>query len=173
MSQDDPKTHPDSHPDRERPDTQAPRRDTADEAGSRRDGASRNGSGSGSGSSSGSGSGDGPISTDPAAPGAANLVYFLYLVAFVNGITALIGVVFAYISRDKAPAWLRSHYEFQIQTFWRGLIIGLVAFLLLFVLGIGVLVYLFLAIWWIVRCAKGLSAVSRREGMDETNHWGF
>ena len=52
----------------------------------------------------------------------ANLVYILYLLALVVGITAIIGVVMAYINRNAAPDWLKTHYTFQIRTFWISLL---------------------------------------------------
>lgn len=48
-------------------------------------------------------------------------VYILYLVGFLAGITALVGLVLAYVNRSDASAWLQSHYTFQIRTFWIGL----------------------------------------------------
>lgn len=52
----------------------------------------------------------------------AKIVYILYLVGVVFGITGLIGVVMAYIYKSDAPEWLSSHYQFQIRTFWIGLL---------------------------------------------------
>jgi uncharacterized membrane protein len=42
----------------------------------------------------------------------AIIVYVLYLAGFVLGITPLIGLVVAYVSRDDAPSWLQTHYKF-------------------------------------------------------------
>ena len=57
----------------------------------------------------------------------AKIIYILYLVGIVIGITGIIGVIMAYINKTDAPAWLQSHYQFQVRTFWIGflyLIIG-------------------------------------------------
>lgn len=51
-----------------------------------------------------------------------NLVYVLYLVGFFTGITALVGVIVAYVSRSEASELARSHYNHQIRIFWRGVI---------------------------------------------------
>jgi uncharacterized membrane protein len=50
----------------------------------------------------------------------AMVIYILYLVPF--GVTHIVGLVLAYVSRESAPDWLRSHYTFQIRTFWIGLL---------------------------------------------------
>ena len=52
--------------------------------------------------------------------GTAKIVYILYMVGLVMGITGIVGVVLAYVNKDNAPEWLKSHYQFQIRTFWIG-----------------------------------------------------
>jgi uncharacterized membrane protein len=101
----------------------------------------------------------------------AVIVYVLYLAALlVGGITALIGVVVAYVARGDAPDWLDSHYRFQIRTFWISLVYGLVGGVLSLIV-IGWFVLLFLLIWWIVRCAKGLLALRRGEPIRDVTTW--
>ncbi|NLG74719.1 MAG: hypothetical protein GX535_00625, partial [Xanthomonadaceae bacterium] len=48
----------------------------------------------------------------------AKIIYVLYLVGLLTALTSLVGVVMAYIYRDEAPDWLKTHYTFQIRTFW-------------------------------------------------------
>ncbi len=91
----------------------------------------------------------------------AKIVYVLYLIGLVTGITILVGVVMAYIYKDESPEWLRTHYERQIRLFWIGLLYCIIAGILIFVL-IGFLLYLVIAIWWIVRCVKGLKHLDQR-----------
>ena len=50
------------------------------------------------------------------------IVYLLYFAAYIFGITALIGVIIAHIRFPDATLLLRSHYQFQIRTFWIGLL---------------------------------------------------
>ncbi|MBM0108288.1 hypothetical protein JM946_26455 [Steroidobacter sp. S1-65] len=102
----------------------------------------------------------------------ANVIYVLYLLALINGITAIVGVIMAYIYKDGAPQWLRTHYELQIRTFWMGLLIGAVGFLLSWVL-IGIPILLALAVWWIVRCVKGLRFVGERAPYPNYLGWGL
>ena len=40
------------------------------------------------------------------------IVYLLYFAAYITGITALIGVIIAYIKVPDANPLLRSHYQF-------------------------------------------------------------
>ena len=100
------------------------------------------------------------------------LVYLLYLVSFLFAPTALVGVVIAYLNRSTPDSVARSHFEFQIATFWRGLVIGIVGVLTAFFL-IGFAILLFLAVWIIVRSIKGLTNLSRREPMHNIQSWGF
>ena len=43
----------------------------------------------------------------------ANIIYILYLAAVIFGLTAIIGVIMAYINKNEAPAWVASHYQFS------------------------------------------------------------
>ncbi|MBB4304153.1 putative membrane protein [Rhodobium orientis] len=106
-------------------------------------------------------------------PGAKNvtLIYILYLVGFVLGITPLIGVVIAYMNRGRG-GWPDTHYTFQIRTFWISLLAAVVAFLLAFV-GIGFLLMIVIAVWVIIRCIKGLQAASRDEPIPDPQTWVF
>ena len=65
-----------------------------------------------------------------------NIVYILYLVGFVTGITALIGVILAYVNRDDASELGRAHFNYQIKIFWRGVILLVAAMVLYLVAGI-------------------------------------
>jgi uncharacterized membrane protein len=47
-------------------------------------------------------------------------VYILYLVGFLTGITVLVGLVIAYLQRDRTDRVSQSHFQFQITTFWIG-----------------------------------------------------
>ena len=100
----------------------------------------------------------------------AKLVYVLYLASLVLGVTALVGVVIAYVHQGDAPEGLRTHFRLQIRTFWLGLLYGL-AGALLSVLGVGLVLLVFVAIWLIVRCVKGLRYVDRREPYPNEATW--
>lgn len=99
-------------------------------------------------------------------------VYILYLLSLLTGITALIGLVVAYALRGQAPEWEQSHYQFLIRTFWIGLLYSVIGMLLTVVL-IGFLVLLFVAVWMIVRCIKGLQLAARQEPIPDPQTWWF
>ncbi len=106
-------------------------------------------------------------------PGKSNLqiIYILYLVSFViSGIPALIGVVMAYINRNKSAAWLDTHYTWLIRTFWIGLLYSFIAVILMFVF-IGVIVMIAVAVWVIIRCIIGLQALGRGEPIRNPQSW--
>ncbi len=51
------------------------------------------------------------------------VIYALYLASIITGgLTALVGVVIAYVYQGKGPEWLDRHYRYQIRTFWIGLL---------------------------------------------------
>ena len=112
------------------------------------------------------------------------VVYGLYLLGLVNGLTILVGLVVAYINLDKAGPRMRTHYDFQIRTFWiglaiflsLGLLIGISAVLSLVLIGIPFLMlFLFLwgavGVWFAVRCIIGLVYVSQDQAHPRPNTW--
>lgn len=102
------------------------------------------------------------------------IVYVLYLAGFVSGFTSIIGIVIAYVNKGEGPDWIQSHYEFQIRTFWLGLLLGIGAFILMLPLaffGIGFLLPLAVAVWFIVRCVFGVKYLSRREPHPDPATW--
>jgi uncharacterized membrane protein len=105
-------------------------------------------------------------------PGATNIqvIYVLYLIGFVVGVTPLIGIVMAHLNSGKAEGWISTHYTWAIRTFWIGLLYGFASFILMFI-GIGFLLALAVAVWVIVRCVLGLQAVGRGEPMKNPQSW--
>lgn len=112
------------------------------------------------------------VKTDGLPSNTPQLVYLLYFGGFVVAVLALIGLALAYVNRDKANALERSHYDFQISTFWRGLVFLLVGIVTVFFV-IGWLIILFWVVWTIIRNVKGLSALGRGEAMRSDIGWGF
>jgi uncharacterized membrane protein len=109
------------------------------------------------------------LATTPEAK-SANIIYILYLAALVVGVTSLVGVIMAYMNKDTAPEWLKSHYQYQIRTFWIGLLFAVVGVITIFV-AIGFLVLLFYAVWYIVRCVKGMKQISLGAPMPNATTW--
>ncbi len=102
----------------------------------------------------------------------ALVVYILYFVSYVVGITAVIGVVIAHVEIERADPLLRSHYQFQIRTFWIGLLY-LVAGVVLCLIVIGIFVLLWWFIWTLVRCVKGVLALNENRSIENPTSWLF
>jgi uncharacterized membrane protein len=109
-------------------------------------------------------------SVDPNSKGNANLIYILYLVAIVVGVTSLVGVIIAYTSKGKGDAILDSHYNNQINIFWKGLLYSLIGFVLMAVL-IGFLILLATLVWYIIRCVQGMQALSAGQPVKNPGSW--
>jgi uncharacterized membrane protein len=107
---------------------------------------------------------------DPAEADTAKLIYILYLVSLIVGLTSIVGLIMAYVNRADAPDWVRSHYRFQIRTFWIGLLYGAVSLITALIV-IGIFFGVFTFIWWIVRCAKGLKQIGRGEAYEKPATW--
>jgi uncharacterized membrane protein len=99
-------------------------------------------------------------------------VYILYLVGFLAGITVLVGLVIAYLQRDNTDRLSQSHFQFQISTFWIGLLYFFIGILTLHFL-IGVLILLWWVVWTVIRCVKGLLALNMGEPILNPNSWWF
>jgi len=108
----------------------------------------------------------------PDSSGMAQVIYILYLVSLAFGITGLVGLIMAYIYKGEGPEWLETHYRFQIRTFWIGLLLGLISAVLIVVF-IGYLVLFFSFVWFIVRCAKGMNYLHRKEALPNPTGWWF
>lgn len=98
--------------------------------------------------------------------------YVLLLFALSNGITALIALVIAFMRREQASDWLRNHYEFQIRTVIYGIIIAIVGLATIWLLGLGLLIWLLGAVWLVVRTVVGLMRlVDGRTHPDPAGYW--
>lgn len=93
------------------------------------------------------------------------IISLLYLGSFVLGVTALVGIVLAYVWRSDNPAaWEESHYTYLIRTFWFGLVGSIVGVILSVVL-IGIPILIAVAVWVIIRCVIALLKAQKREPM--------
>ncbi len=100
-------------------------------------------------------------------------VYLLYLASLFIGLGAIVGVIVAYIQRGDAPEWLGSHYQFQLGTFWIGLLIFALAVITMPLYGLGVALGVLLSIWLIIRCVYGMRQLNLREPIPEPETWLF
>ena len=84
------------------------------------------------------------------------VVYALQVLSVFVGITAIVGVIINYVKReDVAGTLYESHFDWQIRTFWWGLLWTAVGFILLFAFGLGLLVWFVAGIWALYRVVKG------------------
>jgi uncharacterized membrane protein len=104
--------------------------------------------------------------------GTAKIIYILYLVGIVFGLTAIVGVIMAYVNKTDAPEWLATHYQFQIRTFWIGLLYLVIGATLAAVF-IGYLIILFWVVWLIIRCIKGIKFLDMQKSYPDPAGWMF
>lgn len=106
------------------------------------------------------------------SPGRLNvqLIYCLYLVSFVVGLTGIVGLIMAYVNRGKGEPWVDTHYTYAIRTFWIGLLYALISSILM-VAFIGVILIFGVAIWIVVRCVIGLQKASAGEPIARPTSW--
>jgi uncharacterized membrane protein len=102
----------------------------------------------------------------------AVVVYLLYCVGYFTGISALIGVIIAYVKADDADPMLGSHYRFQIRTFWIGLLYLAIGFPLCMVL-IGFPILAWWCIWSLIRIVKGILLVIEHKPIVNPKSWLF
>jgi uncharacterized membrane protein len=102
----------------------------------------------------------------------ALIVYILYFVAYFVGITAIVGVIIAHVQKGTGDAMLESHYDFQIRTFWIGILYLVAGFVLMFVL-IGFVVWAWWFIWSLIRNIKGILALNENRAIANPHSWLF
>jgi uncharacterized membrane protein len=100
-------------------------------------------------------------------------VYVLYCVGYFTLCTALIGVIIAHVKVDEeTDPVLRSHYQFQIRTFWIGFMYLAIGFALSIVLiGIPILIWWF--VWSLIRVVKGIIAANEYRPIANPKSWLF
>ena len=80
----------------------------------------------------------------------------LTLAALQFGLTALVGLIINYVKREDAAGTLyQSHFDWQIRTFWWGLLWGVLGVILIVALGLGLIILFAAWVWAIYRVVKG------------------
>jgi uncharacterized membrane protein len=102
----------------------------------------------------------------------ALVVYILYFVAYAVGITALAGVIIAHVKIGDADPMLRTHFQFQIRTFWIWLLYLVVGVVLTFVV-VGIAVLLWWFVWSLIRNIKGVLALNENKPIANPASWMF
>lgn len=101
----------------------------------------------------------------------AKIVYGLYAVSYMVGITGLAGVIYAYLSRGKGPV-LDSHLTFLIRTFWLSLLLAIIAFVTV-VFVVGFVLFLLLVVWGVTRIISGFALAYEGKPITGTKHFGI
>ncbi len=98
-----------------------------------------------------------------------HIIYGLYAAAFFLTFTAIFGVILAYLQRGNALSDMqRSHIDWQIMTFWWGLLLVAIAFATPFILGwVAAIGLIFLpVIFFIYRISKGWQRLWHEQPID-------
>lgn len=106
------------------------------------------------------------------ARGYAFAIYALYAIGFFTVITAVIGVIIAHVKASTAGGIWLSHFQFQIRTFWIGLLYFIAGFALLYFF-IGAPIILWWTIWTLVRIIKGAVLLHDQRPIPEPRSWLF
>ena len=91
--------------------------------------------------------------------------------AFLIGWPSIVAVILNYVKRgDVRGTWLESHFQWQIRTFWFGVlwVLPCVLFVIM-TLGIGIIIawvpLAIVSLWFIYRVARGWMALNDRKTM--------
>ena len=90
----------------------------------------------------------------------AIIIYLVYAGSFFVPFVAIGGLVYAYSERGRDPV-LDSHLDFQIATFWWGLVM-LIAGVILSLVLVGLLVILAWFVWTVVRIITGIQLAQKQ-----------
>jgi len=83
------------------------------------------------------------------------MVYLLQALSFLWGVTAVVGVIVNYVKRDDTKGTVyESHFDWQIRTFWWGLLWAVVGIVLAIAL-VGFAILFVAWVWAIYRVVKG------------------
>ncbi|PEQ12410.1 hypothetical protein B2G71_12810 [Novosphingobium sp. PC22D] len=92
------------------------------------------------------------------------IVALLYLCSLVFGVTAIAGVVLAYIQRSDAKDWEVSHYQYLITTFWIGFL-GIIVGIITLMIVVGIVIIPAAVVLVVVRSIMSIIAAQKREPM--------
>jgi len=112
-------------------------------------------------------------------------IYLAYIAGCVTLIPALIGVIIAHVKADDSNPVMRSHFQFQIRTFWIGWLYSLIGIALCIVLiGFALLAWWLIALlafpllfWWLVwsliRIHNGMVLLDEGKPVANPKSWLF
>ncbi len=111
-------------------------------------------------------------------PGKENVMlnYVLYLAGLIPAfgiVPIIIGFALALINRPNATGVWAGHYTYQVRTAGIGLAYAVVSAILVLAFGLGIVLLLLTAVWWIVRGIKGLMAASHGQPIADPQTWSW
>lgn len=86
----------------------------------------------------------------------------------LTGLTAIIGIIISHIKEPVSRSPYKSHFRFQIRTFWIGFLTIVVGGLLTYIY-VGYLILIWFILWALIRCVKGLLLAIDNKPMDDEN----
>jgi uncharacterized membrane protein len=99
------------------------------------------------------------------------IISLLYLSSFVLGVTAIVGVVLAFVWKGEPHSdWEETHYRYLINTFWIGLI-GTIVSVVLFLVLIGFVTLLAVGVLVVVRSVLSLINAQKQIAMPNPDTW--
>jgi uncharacterized membrane protein len=93
------------------------------------------------------------------------VIYALYAISLLAGITCLVAIVMNYVKKDDvAGTFLESHFRWQIRTFWFSLLWGVLG-VITFIIIIGWFILMADLVWFIYRIVKGWLRLNENKPM--------
>lgn len=97
---------------------------------------------------------------DVSSKNVVHAIYACFAASFFIPPAIIVGIIFCYLKRDESdPAWIRTHFDWLIKTFWwtmAGMLVGLIATMIF----LGWVIMMATAIWFLYRVIKGWLALS-------------
>lgn len=102
------------------------------------------------------------------------ITYIVFVVGFfTGGLITIAGLVMAYLKRDDYNNSIyESHVTYLIRTFWIGFLYTAISFVLS-IIGIGLLLAVLTAIWYVIRIVKGFVTFYDAKPMAKPETWFF
>lgn len=102
------------------------------------------------------------------------ITYIVFVVGFfTGGLITIAGLVMAYLKRnDYNNSIYESHVTYLIRTFWIGFLYTAISFVLS-IIGIGLLLAVLTAIWYVIRIVKGFVTFYDAKPMAKPETWFF
>lgn len=102
------------------------------------------------------------------------ITYIVFVVGFfTGGLITIAGLVMAYLKRDDYNNSIyESHVTYLIRTFWIGFLYTAISFVLS-IIGIGLLLAVLTAIWYVIRIVKGFVTFYDAKPIAKPETWFF